>query len=249
FVFGVGRGRGSGASRRGRGSPSEPPHRAKRQPRHARAPSCPAVEGAPPPLLPHPPPRDGASVEAPGAAVVAVATPGHSADHVAFHLPATGMLFTGDAVLGRGTSVIDPPDGDLVAYLRSLRRMRDLAPRTIHPGHGPIVLRAVAKLDAYLAHRAEREAQVLAALRRGPATPERLVDGVYADLAPEARGLAARTVLAHLEKLEEEGLARHDADGTFHAATPSACDRCGRPVRGRGRICAACAVSSLQEPG
>lgn len=193
--------------------------------------------------------RDGAVVAAPGAEVVAVATPGHSADHVAFHLPAIGALFTGDAVLGRGTSVIDPPDGDLVAYLRSLRRMRDLAPRTIHPGHGPLVLRGVAKLDAYLAHRAEREAQVVAALRPGPTTPEAIVASVYPDLAEEARDLAARTVLAHLAKLEAEGLARREADGTFRAVAPRACERCGRPVRGRGRLCAACAVSSLQEPG
>jgi glyoxylase-like metal-dependent hydrolase (beta-lactamase superfamily II) len=74
------------------------------------------------------------------AEVVAEYTPGHSSDHVAFFVPSDGALFTGDAVVGRGTSFVDPPDGDLVQYLRSLRRMQELKPRTIYPGHGPIVV-------------------------------------------------------------------------------------------------------------
>jgi glyoxylase-like metal-dependent hydrolase (beta-lactamase superfamily II) len=71
-----------------------------------------------------------------GLTVVAVHTPGHTPDHVVFFVPTLGALFTGDAVLGRGTSVIDPPEGDLAAYLRSLDAMAALAPRTIYPGHG-----------------------------------------------------------------------------------------------------------------
>src|SRR4030095_981713 len=93
----------------------------------------------------------------------------------------TGSLFTGDAVLGRGTSVIDPPEGDLTAYLRSLRRMRELAPRTIYPGHGPVALRALAKLDEYLDHRAMREGQVLSALGDASRTPEGLAPAHHAD--------------------------------------------------------------------
>lgn len=193
--------------------------------------------------------RDGQAFHAPDVELLAVATPGHSVDHVVFHEPSTGALFTGDAVLGRGTSVIDPPDGDLAAYLRSLRRMRDLAPRTIHPGHGPLVLRAVAKLDAYLEHRAERERAILALLGFGPSTPERLAREIYVDLDPEARPLAERTVLAHLQKLQAEGRVDRDARDTWRAAEERTCARCGRAMRGRGRLCGACAVSNLQEPG
>ena len=82
--------------------------------------------------------------------LTAVHTPGHTSDHMAFFEPGSGALFTGDAVLGRGTSFIDPPGGDLVAYLRSLKRMVALEPRTIYPGHGPVVLRAREKLLEYL---------------------------------------------------------------------------------------------------
>lgn len=193
--------------------------------------------------------RDGQTFRVADVELVAIATPGHSVDHVAFHEPASGALFTGDAVLGRGTSVIDPPDGDLAAYLRSLRRMRDLAPRTIHPGHGPLVLRAVAKLDAYLEHRAERERAILALLAFGPSTPERLAREIYTDIDPEARPLSERTVLAHLQKLQAEGLVDRDPRDTWRAAVERTCARCGRAMRGRGRLCGACAVSNLQEPG
>src|SRR5581483_10432506 len=125
--------------------------------------------------------RDGQEIAVRGGTIRCVATPGHSADHMAFFLQPDASLFTGDAVLGRGTSVIDLPEGDLVAYLRSLRRMRELEPRTIHPGHGPLVLDAVGKLDEYLDHRARREEQVLAALGEGSATPEEMVPAIYGD--------------------------------------------------------------------
>src|SRR5207344_2342927 len=101
--------------------------------------------------------RDGEQVSAGSLVLSVVGASLKKPDHVAFFDVRTGSLFTGDAVLGRGTSVIDPPEGDLAAYLRSLHRMRELAPRTIYPGHGPVVLRALAKLDEYLDHRAIRE--------------------------------------------------------------------------------------------
>ncbi len=109
--------------------------------------------------------RSGQRVRAGALDLTAVHTPGHTSDHVAFFEPGSGALFTGDAVLGRGTSFIDPPDGDLVAYLRSLKRMVELDARTIYPGHGPVVLRARDKLLEYLAHREEREAQVFGGTR------------------------------------------------------------------------------------
>jgi len=117
-------------------------------------------------------------------------------------------LFTGDAVLGRGTSVIDPPEGDLADYLRSLRRMKDLGPRVLYPGHGPAAWDGAAKLDEYLEHRLDRERQVLAGLVAGPRAPEELVPGIYRDHPEALYPVAARSVLAHLLKLEAEGRVR-----------------------------------------
>lgn len=196
--------------------------------------------------------HDGERVEAGGTALLAVATPGHSPDHLAFWCEEAAALFTGDAVLGRGTSVIDPPEGDLVAYLRSLRRMRDLSPRTIYPGHGPVVLRAVEKLDEYLEHRAMRERQVLGALEGGPRTIDELVAEIYADYPSEVHELAARSVLAHLLKLDAEGrVARRTKDGIarYERIEPRTCSRCGRPVRGRASLCGSCSLATLQESG
>ncbi|MEO8477817.1 MAG: MBL fold metallo-hydrolase [Actinomycetota bacterium] len=194
--------------------------------------------------------RDGQIVRVGAFAISAVHTPGHSADHVAFHLPAEGALFTGDAVLGRGTSFIDPPEGDLAKYLRSLQRMQELAPRTLYPGHGPIVMRAGEKLQEYVDHRADREAQVLAALASGAQTVSALVETIYSNYPPEVRPLAARSVLAHLLKLASEGrVARAGLgeDATWGIVVPRECARCGRAVRGRARYCSTCSLVLLQE--
>ncbi|HET9723532.1 MAG TPA: MBL fold metallo-hydrolase [Actinomycetota bacterium] len=194
--------------------------------------------------------RDGQAVRMPGIHMTAVATPGHTPDHVAFFLPEDRALFTGDAVLGRGTSVIDPPEGDLTRYLRSLQRLRELGPRTIYPGHGPVVLDAAGKLDEYLAHRQMREEQVLAGLAEGARSPEELVPSIYGDYPAELHPLAARSVLAHLLKLEAEGrVARSKKDGAvrFSRSEPRSCARCGRPVKGRARLCGPCSLVVLQE--
>jgi glyoxylase-like metal-dependent hydrolase (beta-lactamase superfamily II) len=197
--------------------------------------------------------RDGRTFRAGGAELRAVHAPGHAPDHVVFSAPETGALFTGDAVLGRGTSVIDPPEGDLAAYLRSLKRMQELEPRTIYPGHGPVVFDAPAKLREYLDHRAEREAQVVAALADGGRTIPALVAAIYVDHPPEVHPLAERSVLAHLQKLESEGRAAatgRGAKAVWELIQPRACERCGRPVRGRGRLCDRCRLAILQEtPG
>lgn len=194
---------------------------------------------------------DGTEIEAGGGRLVAVHAPGHTTDHVVLHAPEEGALFTGDAVLGRGTSVIDPPEGDLAAYLRSLRRMRELAPRTIYPGHGPAVFDGVGKIEEYLAHRAMREEQVLAGLRDGPATPAELVPRIYADQPAELHPVAARSVLAHLQKLEREDRVAHSGWGeTARYALVSAhpCSRCGRPALPSSRLCRSCTLGVLQEP-
>jgi glyoxylase-like metal-dependent hydrolase (beta-lactamase superfamily II) len=195
--------------------------------------------------------RDRQVVRAGALELTAVHTPGHTADHLVFFEPATGSLFSGDAVLGRGTSFIDPPGGDLARYLRSLRRMQELAPRTIYPGHGPVVLDASAKLEEYVTHRAEREAQILAAIGEGDPTIAELVSTIYAGYPPDVHPLAARSVLAHLLKLEAEGRVEHSGSGDdarYRTTSPRTCDRCGRrPAQGRSRYCGPCSLALLQD--
>jgi glyoxylase-like metal-dependent hydrolase (beta-lactamase superfamily II) len=192
---------------------------------------------------------DGQRFQVPGAELIAVYAPGHSADHVVFLGPDEGALFTGDAVVGRGTSFIDPPDGDLVRYLASLHHMLELGPQTIYPGHGPILTDAEAVLRTYISHREEREAQVIEGLEAGDRTVEELVARIYVDYPEDVRPLAARTVFAHLRKLEHDGRATKSGRGakqTWSPATPASCARCGRPVRGRGRYCSSCSLALLQ---
>jgi glyoxylase-like metal-dependent hydrolase (beta-lactamase superfamily II) len=194
--------------------------------------------------------RDGEIVRGGGVELRAVHAPGHSADHLCFFVSAEAALFTGDTVLGRGTSFLDPPDGDLTKYLASLERLRDLAPRTIYPGHGPVLLDGTAALAGYLEHRQERERQVLAELAGGPRTVDALVAAIYETYPQEVRPLAARSMTAHLRKLENEGRAEGKGRGSARAwtlAEPKACARCGRPVRGRARYCSSCSVILLQE--
>jgi glyoxylase-like metal-dependent hydrolase (beta-lactamase superfamily II) len=194
--------------------------------------------------------RDGQLVPVGDLEIAALHTPGHTADHLVFHLPEEGAMFTGDTVLGRGTSFIDPPEGDVAHYLRSLQRMRELAPRILYPGHGPVVLRGTEKIQAYLDHRAEREEQVRSAITPGPRTVPQIVSEIYADYPEEVHELAARSVLAHLLKLQAEGGADRKGSGpdaAWSSIAPRACARCGKPVRGRGRYCGSCSVILLQE--
>jgi len=194
--------------------------------------------------------RDGEVVEVGDVALRTYHTPGHTSDHLAFLLPTDRALFTGDTVLGRGTSFIDPPDGDLALYLRSLARLQELGARTLYPGHGPVILRGPEKLQEYLDHRADRERQVLAALEDGPTTIMAMVGAIYTDYPPEVHALASRSVLAHLLKLQAEGRADKRGkglDAEWFVVAPRACERCGKPVRGRARYCNTCSLIILQE--
>lgn len=135
--------------------------------------------------------------------LVTIATPGHSADHLAFAVE--GVALTGDAVLGIGSSLIIPYPGALAAYLESLERLRERDFEALAPGHGPPVLEARAKLDEYISHRLEREERLLAALGRGRRSLGELLDDAWSD-APEAlRPATEATLAAHLDKLEDEG--------------------------------------------
>ena len=135
----------------------------------------------------------------------ALYTPGHRFDHLCLLLEDSAALFAGDLIAGEGTVVIAPPEGDLLDYMASLRRLRALAPRLILPAHGPLLDQPQAVLDYYITHRDEREQQVLAALANGPQPIMNLVRVVYAEVNPDLHPLAAQSLLAHLQKLEREG--------------------------------------------
>jgi glyoxylase-like metal-dependent hydrolase (beta-lactamase superfamily II)/8-oxo-dGTP pyrophosphatase MutT (NUDIX family) len=136
----------------------------------------------------------------------ALATPGHAREHLAFLDERTGALLCGDLVSTLSTIVIDPPEGDMAEYVAQLERVRGLAPRTLYPAHGPPAPDAVARLDAYLAHRREREALVAAALREGGSLAE-VTAAAYADTPAPLLPVAERSCLAILEKLRREGRA------------------------------------------
>ncbi len=140
-----------------------------------------------------------------GTTIGVVGTPGHTADHLAFRLE-SGAVLVGDHVLGRGTSVVTHPEGDVVAYLESLRRVRDLGPAALYCGHGPELTEDPgAVLDFYLAHRAYREHQLLTALAGGPQTVDQLVATVYAEVPRAVWPAAAQSTRATLDKLRAEG--------------------------------------------
>jgi glyoxylase-like metal-dependent hydrolase (beta-lactamase superfamily II) len=151
---------------------------------------------------------DGLSIQAGDGVLTAVHTPGHSPDHFCFVDDVRKEMFCGDLLRAGGTIVIPASrGGDLRAYLASLRRVRALRPRRLWPGHGPVIDEPKRVIDEYLAHRAEREAQIVDALRRGRTTPDEIVRAVYPALPVPLVAAAADSVLAHLRKLEQEGAA------------------------------------------
>ncbi|QKV94057.1 MBL fold metallo-hydrolase [Streptomyces sp. NA02950] len=139
-----------------------------------------------------------------------VPTPGHTADSLCFHLPADAAVLTGDTVLGRGTTVVAHPDGRLGDYLDSLRRLRSLTVddgvSTVLPGHGPVLNDARGAVEYYLAHRANRLAQVETAVEDGYHTPGEVVAHVYADVDRSLWPAAELSVRAQLDYLREHGL-------------------------------------------
>lgn len=149
--------------------------------------------------------QDGDEIPLGEASLRALHTPGHASNHLCYHLGAEGALFAGDLVAGFGTVVIAPPDGNMRDYLGSLERLSDLGIGRIYPGHGPVVEDGPAKLREYVAHRLEREAQVIDALRAGVAEIPAMVRRIYAEVPEALHPMAERSVLAHLEMLEAEG--------------------------------------------
>ncbi len=140
-----------------------------------------------------------------GVTLRAVFTPGHAPDHLCYYLVEERALFTGDVVLGAGTTVIPDDSGDLSQYLDSLRRLLELDLETIYPAHGPVIRNPKEKIREYLAHRELRERQVMAALADGPHEVMTLVKRIYIDVPEHLHQAAASSVRSHLKKLRNEG--------------------------------------------
>jgi glyoxylase-like metal-dependent hydrolase (beta-lactamase superfamily II) len=150
--------------------------------------------------------RDGDDVDG----IEVVATPGHTSEHVCY-LTSDGDLFTGDTILGYGTTAIFPPDGNMADYIASLRKLRARNPRRIFPAHGPTRDDALVLIDEYIAHRLERERQVLAAITDGAGTLSEMRKVIYPDLDPRLERGAEVQLTAHLIKLSNEGrIGEHD---------------------------------------
>src|SRR6266536_2625656 len=152
---------------------------------------------------------DGETIELEGEPRIslrALHTPGHARGHLCFYEARTATLISGDNIVGLGSVLIDPPEGNMHDYLRSLERMRALPNLSvIFGGHGPAIANPYSKIDEYISHWLERERKILEALREGATTAEDIVARVYSDVSPKAHAMAARAVLAHLEMLEAGG--------------------------------------------
>src|SRR5262249_45347367 len=140
----------------------------------------------------------------PGWTLQILHTPGHARGHVCVFEARNGSLITGDLMAGLGTIVIDPPEGHMATYFDSLRRMQALPMTALFPAHGPVMANAKAKIQEYLDHRTDRERSILEAWLHGHRQPSAIVREVYRDVAPAMYALAERSVIAHLEKLQEE---------------------------------------------
>lgn len=152
----------------------------------------------------------------------ALHTPGHARGHLCFYDERTGALVTGDNIIGIGSVLINPPEGNMRDYLDSLARLRALPHLTVLFGaHGPAIGNPRAKIEEYIAHRTEREANILKAVREGAQTTKEIVARVYTDVHPKAHALAERAVLAHLDKLASDGLIAKRAEDCYIALDPN----------------------------
>jgi glyoxylase-like metal-dependent hydrolase (beta-lactamase superfamily II) len=149
--------------------------------------------------------KDGDVVSGAGWTIEAVHTPGHTSNHLCFGLREERALFTGDHVMGWSTTVVTPPDGNMREYMASLRKLQARDDRILYPTHGAPVQTPGPFLQAYLEHRQEREAQILSCLRAGIHSVPQIVERLYADVDKRLHPAAARSVLAHLIQLSEDG--------------------------------------------
>ncbi|MBW2382801.1 MAG: MBL fold metallo-hydrolase [Deltaproteobacteria bacterium] len=155
---------------------------------------------------------DGESVKTEGATLLALHTPGHAPDHLCFLLEEENAIFTGDNVLGVGTTVIPSDTGSLSDYMDSLRGLLDRQPDKLFPAHGPLIEDGCAKLSEYIAHRLEREEQILDVIKNGAAGVTEMVKIIYAAYPTNLHTAAGQSVASHLIKLEAEGRVQREND-------------------------------------
>lgn len=150
--------------------------------------------------------NDGDVIKFPGLSFTVLHTPGHLSNHVCFDA-GDGVVFTGDLVMGWATTMVSPPDGDMAAFLASLRKMKDRGDRLYYPGHGEPVRNVAENLDYQISHRKLRDAQIRQVLKDGPATPAELTAKIYTNVDKALHPAAARNVFAHLLGMLSDGLA------------------------------------------
>jgi glyoxylase-like metal-dependent hydrolase (beta-lactamase superfamily II) len=155
---------------------------------------------------------NGERLEGDGWTLEAVATPGHTSNHLCFALKGTGALFTGDHVMGWSTTVVSPPDGDMTDYMASLDLMLGRDDRLYLPAHGPPVDRPHAHVRSLIVHRRMREKQILAQLEAGKGDIPAMVSVMYREIDPRLHPAAGRSVLAHLVDLERRELVREEGE-------------------------------------
>ena len=154
-------------------------------------------------------PQDGEVFETDEFRLQIIHTPGHASNHVCYLQNELDWLYTGDHIMNGSTVVIDPPDGNMSAYLQSLERLKDFSIKAIAPGHGDLLHEPIEAVDWLIAHRLEREAKVVAALEQHPnSTSTELVPYVYQEVDEKLYGWAERSLLAHLGKLSDDGRAK-----------------------------------------
>ena len=155
---------------------------------------------------------EGETIAGDGWTLAAVATPGHTSNHLAFALPETAALFSGDHVMGWATSVVSPPDGDMGQYMASLEKLLGRSYRIYYPGHGEAVESPQRLVRGMLGHRKQREGQILRLLREAPRSVPRMTERMYAGLDPRLLPAAQRSVLAHLYDLRGRGLVMEEGE-------------------------------------
>ncbi|TCP98760.1 glyoxylase-like metal-dependent hydrolase (beta-lactamase superfamily II) [Sphingomonas sp. PP-F2F-A104-K0414] len=149
---------------------------------------------------------EGDTITGDGWTLAAIATPGHTSNHLAFALPETKALFSGDHVMGWSTTIVSPPDGDMAAYMASLEKLMGRDDRVYYPGHGEAIDKPQRLVRGMLGHRKQREGQILRLLRAAPQPIGRIVTQMYVGLDARLVPAAERSVLAHLYDLQNRGL-------------------------------------------
>ena len=158
---------------------------------------------------------EGDTLAGDGWTLQAIATPGHTSNHLAFALPEAAALFPGDHVMGWSTTVVSPPDGDMTAYMASLDKLLAREDRVYYPGHGDQIDNPRRLVRGLLGHRKQREGQIMRLLEAGPQPIAALVARMYVGLDPRLLPAAERSVLAHLYDVRSRGLVSEVDEGSW----------------------------------